>query len=133
MAAVAVLQRSPDDGDRATTEDRDAMPSHTSAKSGRARCCAPAWRALAGLCVLALLSACATNQGARMSASQEAAQYQARARRTYIPPGPPSDPWGPYIVEAAQRYDVPEAWVREVMRAESSGKVMDTSPVGAMG
>ena len=65
--------------------------------------------------------------------TQEAQQYQAHAKRSYAPPGPPSDPWGPYIVEASQRFDVPERWIREVMRVESSGKVMDTSQAGAMG
>jgi len=118
---------------RATTEDCDHMPSRTSTKPDPVLSWVPALRVLACLSVLALLSACATNHGKQLSASQEAAQYQAHARRNYTPPGPASDPWGPYIVEASQHYDVPERWVREVMRAESSGKVMDTSPVGAMG
>ena len=108
------------------------MPSRTSTKPAPVLLWAPAMRVFACLSVLALLSACA-NHGAQLSATQEAAQYQAHARRNYTPPGPASDPWGPYIVEAAQRYDVPERWVREVIRAESSGKIMDTSPVGAMG
>jgi cell division septation protein DedD len=85
------------------------------------------------LATLALLSACGSHSGPRVSATQEAAQYAARARGDYRPPGPPSDPWGPYIVEAAARFDVPERWVREVMHVESSGHVLDTSPVGAMG
>ncbi|CAH2604245.1 Transglycosylase SLT domain-containing protein [Rhodovastum atsumiense] len=95
----------------------------------------PLLRALACCATLALLSACAGNHqaGQQMSATQEAAQYQARARRSYTPPGPRSDPWGPYITEASARFDIPERWIREVMRVESSGKVMDTSPVGAMG
>jgi len=108
------------------------MPSRTSTKPGRVLFCTPMLRALACLTVLALLSACAS-QRAQMSATDEAAQYHARARGNYTPPGPPSDPWGPYIVEASQRYDMPERWVREVIRAESSGKVMDTSSAGAMG
>lgn len=29
--------------------------------------------------------------------------------------------WQPYIVEASQRYAVPEPWIRAVMRAESAG------------
>jgi cell division septation protein DedD len=53
--------------------------------------------------------------------------------RSYDPPGPPSDPWGPWIVEASRRYDVPERWIREVMRQESGGRMNATSPVGAMG
>jgi len=114
-------------------EDCDHMPSRTSTKPAPVLSWVPALRVFACLSILALLSACAANHGKQLTANQEAAQYQAHARRNYTPPGPASDPWGPYIVEAAQHYDVPERWIREVMRAESSGKVMDTSPVGAMG
>jgi D-alanyl-D-alanine carboxypeptidase len=53
--------------------------------------------------------------------------------RYYPPPGPPGDPWGPYIQEAAARYRVPEQWVRAVMKQESGGQEQATSPVGAMG
>jgi hypothetical protein len=51
----------------------------------------------------------------------------------YPPPGPPDDPWGPYIREAASRYSVPEQWVRAVMQQESGGQEQAVSPVGAMG
>ena len=51
----------------------------------------------------------------------------------YPPPGPPEDPWGPYIREAATRYSVPEQWVRAVMQQESGGEEQAVSPVGAMG
>src|SRR5215475_8590141 len=51
----------------------------------------------------------------------------------YPPPGPPEDPWGPYIREAAARYQVPEQWVRAVMQQESDGQEQAVSPVGAMG
>lgn len=51
----------------------------------------------------------------------------------YPPPGPPEDPWGPYIREAAGRYGVPEPWVRAVMNQESGGREQAVSPVGAMG
>jgi D-alanyl-D-alanine carboxypeptidase len=51
----------------------------------------------------------------------------------YPPPGPPEDPWGPYIREAAGRYGVPEQWVRAVMQQESGGEEQAVSPVGAMG
>jgi D-alanyl-D-alanine carboxypeptidase len=51
----------------------------------------------------------------------------------YPPPGPPEDPWGPYIREAATRYAVPEQWVRAVMQQESGGEEQAVSPVGAMG
>ncbi len=53
--------------------------------------------------------------------------------RYYAPPGPPQDPWGPYIHEAAARYRVPEQWVRAVMHQESGGREQAVSPVGAMG
>jgi hypothetical protein len=51
----------------------------------------------------------------------------------YPPPGPPDDPWGPYIREAADRYGVPQQWVRAVIKQESDGQEQATSPVGAMG
>jgi hypothetical protein len=87
------------------------------------------------LAVLVLMSACASNH---MNSLREAEQYQAHARRNYTPPGPPEDPWGPYIREAAAKYDVPEQWVRGVMHAESDGRMYEngqliTSDAGAMG
>jgi hypothetical protein len=87
--------------------------------------------------LLALLAACAS-QGPALDQTQEAAQYVARARGNYTPPGPPEDPWGPYIQEAAQRFDVPDIWIRSVMSVESGGELYQnghliTSPVGAMG
>ena len=54
-------------------------------------------------------------------------------------PGTPDDPWGPYIAEAAARYQIPERWIREVMRQESGGHEYGsdglpiTSGAGAMG
>ncbi len=91
------------------------------------------------LFTLALLSACAgQGHGPRLSATQEAARYAARAKHSYTPPGPPEDPWGPYIAEASKRFDVPEAWIRGVMRVESGGNLfingqLTTSGAGAMG
>ncbi len=97
-------------------------------------------RAATCLAGAALLSACAgSHPSAPMTATQEAATYIARAKPSYTPPGPPEDPWRPYIEEASKRFDVPERWVREVMRVESGGHqfrasgVLVTSPVGAMG
>jgi cell division septation protein DedD len=87
---------------------------------------------------MALLAACAS-QGPQVNEAQEAARYAAHARGNYTPPGPPEDPWGPYIAEASARFDVPDRWVREVMRVESGGHEyaasgqLITSPVGAMG
>ncbi len=92
-------------------------------------------RRFAAVALLALLSACATQH---VSPSQEAADYLSHARGNYTPPGPPEDPWGPYITEASARFDVPDRWVREVMRVESGGRLyrngeLTTSGVGAMG
>ncbi len=85
---------------------------------------------------LSALAACSTPHS--VSPTQEAADYVSKAKRNYTPPGPPGDPWGPYIVEAAAKYDVPEKWVREVMRQESGGRMYEngtliTSNAGAMG
>jgi len=69
----------------------------------------------------------------------EARGYRALAARSYPAPGTPDDPWGPYIREAASRFQVPERWIREVMFQESGGRLYDTdgspitSPAGAMG
>ncbi|WP_433951984.1 lytic transglycosylase domain-containing protein [Brevundimonas diminuta] len=51
------------------------------------------------------------------------------------PPERPSrsNPYGAYIAEAAQRFGVPEAWIRAVMRVESAGDVRAISSAGAMG
>jgi Transglycosylase SLT domain/SPOR domain len=94
-------------------------------------------RALGSLAALAFVSACATRTPT-VNQTQEAARYAARARGNYVAPGSSSDPWGPYISEAAQRFDVPERWIREVMRVESGGKMYQegrliTSWAGAMG
>ena len=68
-----------------------------------------------------------------------AAAYEARASQGYPAPGPPNDPWGPHIHEAAARFGVPETWVRAVMRQESGGRQAGadgapvTSSAGAMG
>ncbi|MGH7069474.1 MAG: transglycosylase SLT domain-containing protein [Acetobacteraceae bacterium] len=84
-----------------------------------------------------LLSACASH-APRTDAREEAARYAAMAPRNYAYPGPPSDPWGPYIALASQRFNVPQAWIREVMQVESGGQEYlggqpITSPAGAMG
>ncbi len=90
--------------------------------------------------MLAGLAACATEPPVSVVDNQtpEAVQYQAKAAPHYEPPGPPGDPWGPYISVAASRFDVPDAWIRAVMRVDSGGRLYEgggliTSPVGAMG
>lgn len=59
-------------------------------------------------------------------------------RGDYSAPGPATDPWGPYIRQAAARFAVPEQWIRAVMMQESGGKQyhngrLTTSGSGAMG
>ena len=44
-----------------------------------------------------------------------------------------TDRWQSSIAEAAQRYDIPESWIRAVMQAESGGDPHAVSPKGAMG
>ncbi len=79
------------------------------------------------------------NYGYDLDASRVAAAYKARASQGYPAPGPPNDPWGPHIHEAAARFGVPETWVRAVMRQESGGQQTGadgapvTSSAGAMG
>src|SRR5216684_5963950 len=114
------------------------MPSLSSGSSSAAAPSALLRTALR-LAVLSLLSACATHSSPQMTdESREAAEYAKRAAGDYRPPGPPEDPWGPYINEASKRFDVPDRWIREVMRVESGGNEflngqLTTSPVGAMG
>lgn len=83
-----------------------------------------ALRVVASFLALAALTAC--------GGGGHGPVHQARPV-DYSPPGPPHDPWGPYIVEASRRYDVPETWIREVMRVESAGRQMALSHAGAMG
>lgn len=99
-------------------------------------------RAAASALLLGLLAACAGQQMPDVdnTAAQQAAaaQYVAHARGNYVPPGPPEDPWGPYIHEAAHRFDIPEEWIRALMHVESGGQEyhdgqLVTSSVGAMG
>ena len=93
----------------------------------------PAWRPALTLSVLALLAAC--GQSSQTPSSKHVAAVHGSYNRpsSYDPPGPAGDPWGPYIRDASRRFDVPERWIREVMRQESGGRIGATSPVGAMG
>lgn len=43
------------------------------------------------------------------------------------------DLYGDHIAEAAQRFELPAAWIRAVMRVESDGDPRATSPRGAIG
>ncbi len=104
----------------------------------RSRLAAPCIRRGACLVLLALVAGCSSHHG-MVSGHYAAEQYAAHARHSYTAPGPAWDPWGPFIVEAAGRYDVPDRWIREVMRQESGGRLYDadgrliTSGAGAMG
>ena len=44
-----------------------------------------------------------------------------------------SDSLGALVTEASQRFGIPSAWIRAVMRAESAGNPRAVSPKGAMG
>jgi soluble lytic murein transglycosylase-like protein len=44
-----------------------------------------------------------------------------------------ADPFAPHIAEASQRFGVPAAWIRAVLRAESAGDPRAISSAGAMG
>ena len=94
------------------------------------------FRAAGALAILAGLAAC--SQPGQQSALVEAGNYAAHAKRSYTPPGPPEDPWGPYIREASARFDIPDIWIRSLMRQESGGHEfvnggLVTSGAGAMG
>ncbi len=91
--------------------------------------------AASGCAGLALLSACASDHAVP---GPTASDYRDHAAHGYTPPGPPDDPWGPYINIAAARFDVPAAWIRQVMRVESGGHEyiggqLTVSSAGAMG
>ncbi|WP_430448582.1 lytic transglycosylase domain-containing protein [Rhodophyticola sp.] len=43
------------------------------------------------------------------------------------------DPYSVHIAEAAQRFRIPERWIRAVMQVESAGRVRAVSGAGAMG
>jgi hypothetical protein len=95
-------------------------------------------RLSAGCAGLALLSACASNSRTAANDGLSTGYYVSHAAGDYRPPGPPGDPWGPYINLAASRFDVPPTWIRQVMRVESGGREymngqLTVSPAGAMG
>ena len=102
----------------------------------------PHWRsamftAASGVLGLAMLAGCTTQQSS-LSASDQAARYLQNARGRYVIPGPPGDPWGPYIREASSRFDMPETWIRALMRQELGGNLyrngqLIMSSAGAMG
>lgn len=46
---------------------------------------------------------------------------------------PAADPYAAHIAEAAQRFRIPERWIRAVMQVESAGRVRAVSSAGALG
>ena len=102
----------------------------------------PHWRsamftAVSGAVSLALLAGCST-QRAGYSSADQTSMYLRNASGRYVIPGPPGDPWGPYIREASQRFDMPESWIRALMHQELGGHLYQngqliTSSAGAMG
>lgn len=90
--------------------------------------------------LLASLTGCAQPPygGAHYSGGMNYAEISGEApayapTHYYPPPGPPSDPWGPYIQEAASRFSIPGQWIRAVMAQESGGQEQAVSSAGAMG
>ena len=80
-----------------------------------------------------LLAACAQQGSGPGGRIEFGAEGWRRPTHYYPPPGPPEDPWGPYVREAAARFGVPGHWVRAVMHQESGGQQQATSSAGAMG
>src|SRR5271169_895838 len=85
------------------------------------------------LLLSALLLAACGQQGGQYGALPYGESRSFAPTHYYPPPGPPQDPWGPYVSEAATRYGVPGQWVRAVMRQESDGQEQAVSSAGAMG
>lgn len=93
------------------------------------------FRAAGAFVALALLAACSQDS----NTAGNGAGHHYTVRGNYTPPGPAEDPWGPYIREASNRFDVPDRWIRALMRQESGGRAYSangqliTSSAGAMG
>lgn len=87
------------------------------------------------LSVLTMLAACGGQTGTTGAGGAGGIVTHGHYNRpaSHQPPGPAQDPWGPWIREASRRFDVPERWIREVMRQESGGRATATSRAGAMG
>ncbi|MEM8743438.1 MAG: lytic transglycosylase domain-containing protein [Pseudomonadota bacterium] len=80
-------------------------------------------RLIAASAILIALSGCA---------NPPAADAQDTISRSAEPAAPTSD-IDPHISEAAQRFRIPERWIRAVMQAESAGNARAVSSTGAMG
>lgn len=89
-----------------------------------------------------LLIPCAADNPGSTSSAENALpappQHARTTRRPRTRTGVGLAKWQPFIGTAAQRFAVPDAWIRAVMRAESGGRTMRngrpiTSDAGAMG
>ncbi len=70
--------------------------------------------------------------------SSRYSNYMPNYPKKWNPPGPPLDPWGPYINQSSQRFNVPDQWIRAIILQETRGyqyfnKRPVTSPHGAKG
>ncbi len=63
----------------------------------------------------------------------EASSCAATAQTVPVVPDALEASYSAYIVEAAQRFELPAAWIRAVLQAESDGDPRAVSPAGAMG
>jgi Transglycosylase SLT domain len=77
------------------------------------------------ICVAAIFVACST------AAQPSAGVRPALRGRPACPPA--ARPFAVFIKEAAQRFSIPESWIRAVMRVESFGDARAVSPKGAIG
>ena len=75
---------------------------------------------------LAIGLAIVMTQGCGTSRAESAAMRPAIADAAHTP-------FAAFVAEAAQRFGIPPAWIRAVMRAESFGDVRAISRAGAMG
>jgi Transglycosylase SLT domain len=77
------------------------------------------------ICVVAIFIASST-------AAQPSAVVRPALRGSPACP-PTSRPFAVFVTEAAQRFSIPESWIRAVMRVESFGDARAVSPQGAIG
>ena len=77
------------------------------------------------ICVVAIFVASST------AAQPSAGVRPALRGRPACPPA--ARPFAVFVTEAAQRFSIPESWIRAVMRVESFGDARAVSPKGAIG
>ncbi|WP_419730983.1 transglycosylase SLT domain-containing protein [Lichenicola sp.] len=109
---------------------QDAPPSRRRTIGAKGRVPGTLWL-LPLLCVLAACGGGGGGQYARTG-------HYSPGSTIYPEPGPPEDPWRPYIRDASSRFSVPQQWIRAVIHQESGGHEYlhgqpITSGAGAMG